>query len=98
MITALAVALIVLAVIDWWCVGLLWIIALRNPEVRILRAELERSLLTTTAATLIAILAGNFLLDSPLPKGAGFVLLSLSVVMVSLPLVHFLVTFYRRRP
>jgi hypothetical protein len=98
MIQGIAAALIFLAIADWWCVAVLWRIALRHPEIRLFRAELERSLLITAAASAIGVLSANYLLNSPLPRGTGFVLLVTAVLLMSTPSVHFLVTYYRRRP
>lgn len=97
MIAALAVLLIALAPLDWWATGIVAHAMFRHPEVRAARAQLAYFGLTALAATAIAAISANFLLGSPLPRSAGFVLLTLALVLISIPPSVFVVVHYRRR-
>lgn len=81
----------------WWATALVARALRRAPEVGALRVQLIYFALTAFAASCLAIIAGNYLIGNPLPRGAGFVLLVLALVGMSLPLHVFLVDQYRRR-
>lgn len=92
----LAVVLVVLAPLDWIPVGLVGRLVARAPDVQGLQDQLVRLVFEALAATAIGVIGGNYLLGSPLPRGAGFVILVLALLLVSAPPVHWLLQTYRR--
>lgn len=93
----LAVLLIALTPVHWWALVVLIRAIRRNPEIHALRAQLTRLLPTAGAALALGIVSANFLLRGPLPTGAGFALLILTLLLISGPPVAFLLDYHRRR-
>ncbi len=91
----LAYLLIALTPIHWWALAIVVRGVFRHPEVHALRPQLWRLAFSGAGAMFLAIVAANFLLGGPLPSGAGFVLLVLTLLSISGPPVVFLVDFYR---
>jgi hypothetical protein len=96
-VTALAWLLIILSPIDWWAAGVVLHALRRHREANALRGLLAYFGLTALAATAIAVIALNYLLGMPLPRGAGFALLAVALVLMSVPAGGFLFDHYRRR-
>lgn len=92
----LAVVLVALAPLDWIPVVLVGSLVARASDVRALQDQLVRLVFEALAATAIGVIGANYLLGSPLPRGAGFVILVLALLLVSAPPVHWLLQTYRR--
>jgi hypothetical protein len=91
-----AAALIPLAAVAWWAVGLAAYSWHRHPRNTPLLEELDNLVRSATASTTLAFIGANYLLGSPLPRGAGIVLLLAGVLLYQGRLVKFVVRFYRR--
>lgn len=92
----LSVVLVLLAPFDWIPVVLVWRLVARAPSVRSLQDQLVRLVFEALAATALGIVGLNYLLGSPLPRGPGFVILVLALLLVSAPPVHWLLQTYRK--
>lgn len=93
---ALAVLLILLFPIGPWAMVIVGLALRSDPHGHALRVQLVRFGLSSLQALALAVVAANYLLGMPLPRGAGFVLLVFVLVLVSGPPAVFLVDFYRR--
>ena len=92
----LAVVLVAVAPLDWIPVVLVAGLVARAPDVRSLQDQLVRLVFEALAASAIGVIGLNYLLGSPLPRGAGFVILVLALLLVSAPPVHWLLQTYRK--
>ena len=89
--------LIAFAAIDGWAVAIFWRAHRRRPTLSVLERDLHWAMLVTFSAVLLAVLAAYYLLGSPLPRGAGFFLLATAVLVLSVPLVTFVLDYLRGR-
>lgn len=101
-ISGVCVLLIVIAVLDWWAVRVVRRAlqrATRRSDLAVgpLQDQYERFVLTAAGCTAIAVVGFNYLVGSLLPKGAGFLLLAVGLLLVSVPPVVFLYRYYRTR-
>lgn len=91
----LAVALIVLTPHNWWAVVVVWRAIRRRPEVHELRKQRVRFMISAGSATAMALVSVNYLLGTPLPRGIGFALLAVALLLISGPTAYFLFDYYR---
>ena len=91
----LAGLLVLLAPVHWWALVVVSRAARASPTVRQLRQQRIRFGISAACATLLAAIAVNYLIGSPLPRGAGFVALVAVLLLISGPPVVFLVDYYR---
>ncbi len=87
--------LAVLAAGDWWCWGILLRTQRRHPEVPALREQLDRQAITAVAATLVTLVTANTAVRL-VPPAVALVALVAVVILLSIPCLLFLVSFYRR--
>ena len=92
----LAYVLVVLAALDWIPVILVARLVARAPDVKALQDQLVRLVFESLAATAIGVIGANYLLGNPLPRGAGFVILVLALLLVSAAPAHWLLQTYRK--
>lgn len=90
----LCLVLVVLAGADWIPVVLVGRILVKKPE-GLLQDQFQRLLVEALTASFLAIVGFNYLIGSPLPRGVGFFLLVIAVLLVSVPSLHFWLKTYR---
>jgi len=91
-----AAMLIPFAVVDWWAVAIGVVVHRRRPEVEEVLGELDHMVRTASGGTAVAILGISFLLGGLLPRGAGFMLLVMALVLFSGRPLLFLWRYYRK--
>lgn len=99
-IEALAGLLILLFPIGPWAMVVVVRGIRRDPAAHALRVQLVRFGLSSLQAVGLAGISLNYLLGSPLPRGFGFGVLVVVLLLISGPPAVFLVDYYRpvRRP
>lgn len=94
--SVLAVLLILLFPIGPWAMVVVGRAIRRSPDVHALRGQLVRFALSSIQAAGLALIAGNYLLGNPLPRGFGLGVLVVVLVLISGPPAVFLLDYYRR--
>lgn len=93
----LSVALIGLAIVDWLAFATLARLSARHPDLPIIALHARLKLVAAEGGTVLAALAVNYLLGFQLPRGVGFAVLVLALLLFSLVPSIFLADYYTRR-
>lgn len=102
MITSILLCLlfVLLVPIPWWAVLIVSRALHRHPEASMLREQGQRFTIAGIAGVMLAIIGINYLLGvigwPQLPRGAGFVLLTVALLAIHAQPALFLFNHYRR--
>lgn len=96
-LAASAAALIPVAVVDWWAVGIGVVAHRRRPDIEEVLPELDHMVRTASGGTIVAFLGLSFLVGGILPPGSGFILLVAALLLFSGRPIIFIVRYYRQK-